>query len=396
MGKDSIPFAVVLHIANTGYGVVRSLAGFNIPIVAFQKGHIYPESRSRLCERIIFFENNEELLNKMISFSLTCLKRPVLFITSDIYVDFYLQHRETIDQYYKIHYPDNHTVKMLLSKEEFSLYAKKHNLLIPGSFNIDSFDSLYPIKVEASFPLIIKPYVRTEMWVRAGLQKAYLVDTFEELVSVSQKLFHYEKHLIAQEWIPGPDTNIEYCLVYFDENSKCISSFTGIKIRQWPLYTGSTAATKMIDNNQLRDYTIEFFTSLNYQGFGSLEFKRHNHNGNYYIIEPTVGRPDLQSYIATANGENMPLKAYAALTGLAFVENFSDTESIYILNWFDMFSALKLIKSGELSISGYFNSKKGKKVYSYYDERDKRVYMASFLYIIRKLIKKILRKINND
>lgn len=37
MGKDSIPFAVVLHIANTGYGVVRSLAGFNIPIVAFQK-----------------------------------------------------------------------------------------------------------------------------------------------------------------------------------------------------------------------------------------------------------------------------------------------------------------------------------------------------------------------
>ena len=34
--KDN-PYAVVLHLSGTGYGVVRSLSHYDIPIVAFQK-----------------------------------------------------------------------------------------------------------------------------------------------------------------------------------------------------------------------------------------------------------------------------------------------------------------------------------------------------------------------
>jgi predicted ATP-grasp superfamily ATP-dependent carboligase len=45
-------------------------------------------------------------------------------------------------------------------------------------------------------------------------------------------------------------------------------------------------------------------------GLGSVEVKRDRRDGRYYITEPTVGRPNLQSNVATAAGLNMAVIAY--------------------------------------------------------------------------------------
>ena len=46
------------------------------------------------------------------------------------------------------------------------------------------------------------------------------------------------------------------------------------------------------------------------RGFCSVEYKRDPRTGNFYIIEPTVGRVDLQLGVAIANGVDIVSRAY--------------------------------------------------------------------------------------
>ena len=63
--ESALPLAVVLHIAYTGYGVVRSLTAAGIPVVAFQKDTTPPEARSELPKQLITFAGDEDLLEKL-------------------------------------------------------------------------------------------------------------------------------------------------------------------------------------------------------------------------------------------------------------------------------------------------------------------------------------------
>jgi hypothetical protein len=49
---------------------------------------------------------------------------------------------------------------------------------------------------------------------------------------------------------------------------------------------------------------------------GSMEYKRDERDGRFYVIEPTVARTDYQEEVATLNGVNIPLAAYRYELGL--------------------------------------------------------------------------------
>ena len=374
-----LPWAVVLHIAYTGYGVVRSLAPYGIPIVAFQKDLSVPESKSRLCDQVITFDDDEELLQKLIGFAKQNSQKPVLFITSDTYVKFFIKFRTILEDIFRIHYPDSEVVHLLLSKSKFIDYAKDNNLCIPKSFKIQSLNDLEKKDHEIVFPAIVKPYDKSQRWLSAKLDKAFLIHRRDDLFKLYKRIMEIETNVLVQEWIPGQDSNVEYCLTYFNDKSECLASFTGTKIRQWPVGTGSTASTKPTENKWIRSQTIDMFKKLRYRGFGSVEFKRHATNGLYYITEPTVGRPNQQSYVATVNGVNIPLIAYESLTGLVFNGfNPRSTPVTYIDEWGDLASCLVHLKRSEIRISDYINSIRGKRAYRFLNKRDPIVFVFSF------------------
>ena len=306
-----VPLAVVLHIAYTGYGVVRSLASAGIPIVAFQKDLKPPEARSGLCRRIVTFADEDDLLARLVSLAGECGEKPVLFITSDVDVEFFIRHRDILEDLFLIHYPATETVDLLLRKDAFLDYASRRGLPMPRSWKIGSMDDLQEHIRSMDFPVIVKPFNKTKAWLAARLAKAYLIESREELVSLYRKILRGAR-LLVHGCLALTERGI--MPAYFDQDSRCLASFTGAKIRQWPVGTGSTASTRPVDNELIRVVTIALFSALGYQGFGSVEYKRHEKTGKYYIMEPTVGRPNQQSYVATANGINMPLIAYNALT----------------------------------------------------------------------------------
>ncbi len=97
-----------------------------------------------------------------------------------------------------------------------------------------------------------------------------------------------------------------------------MGSFTGKKIRQWPVDIGSTASTTVADEEFIKSEMIRIFNILNFRGFGSIEYKRNPLNNKFYIIEPTVGRLNQQEFVTTLHGVNLPLITYKSQTHLDF------------------------------------------------------------------------------
>ena len=392
----TLPWAVVLHIAFTGYGVVKSLASHGIPIFAFQKDLSVPEAKSNLCEGIASFRSDDELLTKLIRFAKKQPQKPVLFITSDIYVRFFVKYRELIEELYRIHYPSNDVVSLLLNKDAFVNYAQTQNITIPKTRNILSDEDVDKAVDQIRFPAILKPYDKTLQWRTANLPKAIIVNTKDQFLSVYKKVSAVEKRIVLQEWVPGPDSNVHYCLTYFDEKSRCLASFTGMKIRQWPVGTGSTASTIPTNNNTIKKLTIEILGNLSYRGFGSIEYKKHEIDGDYYIMEPTVGRPNQQSFIATANGCNMPLLAYSNLTGIpmAYFRKMSNPVML-IDEWSDLASALVHMKRQRRYLKTYVSTLRFPKVFRFYDRADPVVFFHSFLHISKTVLRKFVSKLKS-
>lgn len=377
-----MPVAVVLGIDFSGYGIVRSLVPYKIPVVAFSSTTKFiPESKTRLCT-VIPYHSDEELLNGLLAFAGFRLK-PVLIATMDSYVSLIMKNRTRLEEIFHFNYPGNEVLELLLSKSLFNEFAGQHQVLIPRSLNVQNTEQLNGIIPQIEFPVILKPYIRRPHWQAAGLPKAFLCANEIRLRDAFSQAVPVENQLIVQEWVPGGDSDIYYCLAYFDDQG-CLGKFSGQKIRQWPVGTGSTASTRPAGDPFLGTETVRILSLAGFKGFGSIEYKKHTGNGRYYLIEPTAGRLNQQEYVATLNGVNLPLLAYCSMTGMNLVQDQKPDESIvYIDEAAELLSTLVHMKRGLLTPAQWYRSVKGKKRFRYYEPKDRRV----FGFLLWKLIR---------
>jgi len=372
--------AVVLDLGYGGYGVVRSLVPYGIPVIGFCNQRRMPEYRTKLCDQKVYFNGESDLREKLRKTVSGLTHKPVLYVTTDSYVNFIIENRKFIDDNFLIHLPSNEVLKLLLDKTAFTEYARQHNILIPRTHNLFNPEDLVQIAETLSFPVILKPFVRTSAWREAKLSKAYYLDTQDELKKLYSRINSIESKLMVQEWIPGGDSNVYYCLVYFNDQSDCLASFTGYKIRQWPVGTGTACSTAPVEDPIVTKRTIEILQQLKYCGFGSVEFKLHDLNSKYYLIEPTVGRVEQIGYVATINGVNLPLSCYNYLNDSAIKEKPPPVKNIHFIDEpADLASTLVHLRKRKMTLREYFKSLKGSKGYRYYNKGDLRVFLGLFV-----------------
>ncbi len=372
--------AVILDLGYGGYGVVRSLVNYGIPIIGFCNQRRLPEFRTKLCDQKVHFNGESDLRDKLKQTVSGLHHKPVLYVTTDSYVNFIIENRKFIDDNFLIHLPSNDVLKLLLDKTAFTEYAKQHNILIPRTHNLFNQEDLVRITETLSFPVILKPFTRTSAWRKANLSKAYHLCTIDELRKLYEKINSIESRLMVQEWIPGGDSNVYYCLVYFNDQSDCLASFTGYKIRQWPVGTGTASSTAPVENPFVSERTVEILQQIKYSGFGSVEFKLHDLNGKYYLIEPTVGRVEQIGYVATINGVNLPLRCYNNLTDSVIEEEPPPFGKVlYVDEAADLASALVHLRKKMMTLKEYFRGLKRSNIYRYYNKRDISVLLGLFV-----------------
>ena len=312
--------AVVVGLNPTALGVVRSLAPHCARVVALESDAGQPALHTRLCQvrRLDDLADPDLLLNGLRALAgeldLGHGDPPVLFVTTDEHVMWAVERRDELTRHFRLLMPERGVCADLMLKDRFLAMASRQGWPVPKSAFIPLHDLIRSIETAGlRYPVILKPAMKTWAWERSRLAKAFIVNDPDEAGAVVARAAGIVTDLLAQEYLDGDDGQVYFCL-YLAAPGLAPVTFCGRKLLQWPPHRGSTAVCEPVRAPALDAFTRDMFGGLRIDGFASLEVKCAP-DGSFRIIEPTIGRVDLQSSIATLNGMNMPLVAYLATLG---------------------------------------------------------------------------------
>jgi predicted ATP-grasp superfamily ATP-dependent carboligase len=271
-------------------------------------------SLSRYAE-FVFCENlndEEKVMSTLSQISKNAEKRMVLFCTSDLHVLFISKNREILKKHYDFILPDHNIIETLMDKKNLNGFASKHGFPVPKTFFSQNESDIHEIAKTIHYPCVVKPLYRTAYWSQniPPEKKVFKADSPVDLIQQIKELDISNQSLILQEWIPGGDQQVHFCLAYFNEEGQPLALFNGRKLRQYPPLTGVTSIAESIQNKVLSSMAVDFLKTGGCKGLCSVEFKYDNRDNSFKITEPTVGRVDLQEGISTQAGLDIPFIAY--------------------------------------------------------------------------------------
>ncbi len=309
----SSPVLITGADGQTGYLAARSLSDLKVEIIGLYSNSKSVFCRSRYWNQLIHVKwgNFEEQLDALVHFGKRSSRRIVLLPSGDDMVQIVSRHRDELSKYYDFVYPDPETVSLLMDKTKFHAWAMSQHFPVPNSYIAASHEDIEKILSDINYPVVVKPMVRTPEWMKyCSGQKIFILRAKTELSKIDFDLVKAASRLIIQEWIPGGDGGVHFCLMYIDRNGRERGHYTGRKLLQWPRLTGNTAVGKGLFDKELYQLARDVLSSAGLRGLGSLEVKKSSVDNRYLITEPTVGRNNFQSYLAVAGGVNLTKMAY--------------------------------------------------------------------------------------
>jgi predicted ATP-grasp superfamily ATP-dependent carboligase len=364
--------AVVVGINPTGLGIVRSLHPHCSTVIALESKRDEPGTHTRLARVHLIddLSDHETLMAELVDLARTFNDRPVLFLSSDEHVVWAVRNREALAEHFRLLLPSPEVCDTLMFKDRFSELAARERYPMPRSAFLPTAGLAGHIALSGlRYPVIVKPANKAGAWEQERLEKAYIVRSPEEAAGVGEKAVKAVSAVMAQEYLEGEDGQVYFCLYLAAPGLGEPLMFCGRKLLQWPPLRGSTAACEPAEAPGLESLTRKMFAGLGVEGFASLEVKYDN-TGAFKIIEPTIGRVDLQSSVATLNGMNMPLCGYLAALGRfeearAFARQLrSDVVWVYEAS---MWSLLRTHALGGTSLLGLARRPKGYALASWSD-----------------------------
>ncbi len=376
----ALPPALVIGLDSmTGLQTARLLARRGVPVIGLARDPDHFGCRTRVCERILICDiRGPELLETLEALGPGLGGQAVLFPCTDISVLLISRSRERLEPWFRFALPPAETVELLVDKQSFYAYARREGLPIPNAFFLHSRADAERAARELAYPCILKPPVKTAAWEKNNRTKVYRLDSAAELLDCYDRVSAWADLLMAQEWIPGPDSELYSCNCYYGADGQPLVTFVARKLRQWPPRAGTSCLGEEVRNEVVLQTTLRLFGGAGYRGLGYLEMKRDPRSGQHYIIEPNIGRPTGRSAIAEAGGVELVYTQYCELAGLPLpadrVQQYTGVKWIYLRR--DFQSALYYWRRGELTLKGWWDSWRGRKGFAIFSLSDPLPFLA--------------------
>lgn len=238
----------------------------------------------------------------------------LLIGTNDKYVTFIINNAKALSSDFKFSNVDKEWVPKLFLKKNFYQLCAQYGLDTPLTFYY-SCESDTPFNEEVPFPLIIKPSNGIQYYNHPfeGMQKVYLVQNYEELHQVINKIkaSGYRDELILQDYIPGDDTNMWDSVYYGNRKGKPQLISLGQVVLQEPTTTGVGNYTAIIvrgskkeSYKKIMDKLVYFMEQIGYKGFANFDLKYDERDGTFKVFEVNL-RQGRSSYYLTQCGYNI-------------------------------------------------------------------------------------------
>jgi len=260
-----------------------------------------------------FSQNTGALLDALERFGNAQREQPVLFYEEDAQLLLISRHRERLAKTFRFVIADATLVEDLLDKARFQDLAQRHGLPVPPARQFHPV-AVEPDDLDLTFPLAIKPLTRLERWNDVfGLRKALEVKDVDALRALWPLLLDAGVEVLAQQLIPGAETQIESYHCYVDRRGSIAGEFTGRKIRTFPVAYGHSTALEITAAADVQRQGRDIVERLGLTGVAKLDFKR-DPAGALHLLEINP-RFTLWHHPAAVAGVNIPALVYADLTG---------------------------------------------------------------------------------
>jgi len=375
-------FAVVLGLSVNGLGQVRSLSKENIKVFG-----IYTEKSelgwsSNQCTAIRFSRqksNKLDFKNRLIRIARNLKAKPVLFPTSDFYVNFISEFRVELKKYFYFNMVGSEKLNTIINKHLIKELAQKNGLVVPETYYLTSYTAVHKISKLIAYPCLIKPinsYSISFPW------KNILIENKDELRKFYQLNSKYLKKTVLQELIPGSDDNIYQCTAYCNRKSGVLAIFTMRKIRQNPPFFGVTSYGAGTKQAEIAEQTKIFLENIGYHGSCSLEFKWDEKRNKYFFIEMNPRLPHYNSLFYDS-GLNLAYIAYLDQKYPGRKKIFTNSqlsEICWIHFGFDLSSLLAKRRSKQkIALLLWLKSICKPRSFAYWDKRDPLPFFLSLL-----------------
>ena len=386
------PPAIVIGLdCVTGLQTARILAGHGVPVIGLAKKPEHFACRTNAVQQVLQTDTSGPgLIQTLEELGPGLAEKAVLFPCTDMSVSLLSRHRDRLTPWYHLALPGPEVVETLMDKVRFSAFAQEAGLPVPKTFLLRSRREAEEAAGQLRYPCLLKPPMKTPAWEANTKAKVFRVEGAEELLALYDRASQWVDELVVQEWVEGPESNLYSCNCYFDRDSQPLVTFIAKKLRQWPPRVGTSSLGLEVRNDDVLDISLALFRRVGYHGLGYVEVKQDSRTGEYFIIEPNIGRPTGRSAIAEGGGVALLYTMYADLVGLPLPANreqrYQGTKWIYLRQ--DTRAAFHAWRQGELSLADWWRSWQGRKRYAVLSWRDP----APFLHSLRGDLEAMLPK----
>jgi D-aspartate ligase len=402
------PHVVIVGLDHyLGLSSARIFSAKNVPVIGIVKSKKHFCSYTNVCEKIIEADHlNENIIQTLIKLGKSLPKRAVLVPCRDVTVLIISRFRKTLAPYFHIALPQEAIVEMMMDKEKFYKFAQSEKLAIPKTFLLYNKQDALKASQQLEYPCALKPTLKTPTWESFTQLKAFKIYSQQEFIKIYDRVSSWVNTLVAQNWIKGNDENCYACNCYFNDQSEPVVTFICKSIRKWPVDTGNTSLGIECRNDILLNESLRLFKKVKFFGLCYLEMKLDDKSGQFFIIEPNIGRPTGKAAIAEAGGVELLYSMYCDLIGKPLPVN--RTQQYGNIKWMylrqDAQSAFVNWKQGRLTIKDWLNSIGGRKRFAVWSLSDPLPFWidnwqrlwANSTTIFKKLLPNITEAVNKN
>ena len=351
MGPNSPP--VLKHLVRSGYRVIH--VGRSREEKAYS---------SRYGEKRILpdpLRSPDDWIAAMLALGLELGQGAVLLPLSDPFVIAIDAAAEQLDQSFRFLGFGSGLRTSLVTKDSAFKLAEQHDFPRPKTILIEDEESLRALMSTVGGPCLIKPassheWLEKEAQTLLGSAKAIVAENPEELVNIYQRARKVSTKLIAQEVIPGPDSNLLYWAGFVSKDQGVAGRIVGRKLRTYPPHLGSASFVRLEDAPEVEAQCEAFLVALGYEGICGIEMKVDPRDGIAKLIEVNA-RYGLWDILGVPAGVDLVGDAIQHALGNPSPPS---RPSSFNFRWVDLmrdFAAYRIYsKEGSLSLSSWFYS----------------------------------------
>lgn len=326
----------------TGRALKRTRA-LRIRLVGLYRNPRSHFCKSRVWDRLVPVGDTEDgFLESLLRLASSSSTKIVLLPSQDSDVKVISDHRHELSKHFAFVLPPAETVNLFMDKIAFHVWADQCGLPVPRANTAHNMHELEHVLKYLTLPVIIKPAMRTHRWDEVSpVHKVIVIHKREDVRKLGFDLFAAANRFLVQEWIDGGDKNVYFCLAYYGQDGVEMGHYVGRKIVQWPIGTGSSALCVSSSESAVVDLAREILRRGKFAGLGSIEMKWNDRTQSFFIIEPTVGRNDLQSSLAASAGVNLTEMAIVDAMGGHYTHKAERRRKAIWVDEYSMFQAVR-------------------------------------------------------